>query len=150
MSKRLRIPYRTWQLHANLALVLALLAWMGAANQVRGQDYIEPEKPIKDLLPKAPATYEVGPITSDDLKYVPEVQLHASLGTKPEAFTSTVIMLARIVHINMIRQDGFLKARRPNAPIWRVCPLSWATPAAPTWIAAHNSPWPPGRSAWHC
>jgi hypothetical protein len=110
--------YRTWKPRLNLALFLALLAWMGPANPVQArQDDIDPQKPIKDLLPSPPDVYEVGPITRDDLTLVPEVELQAPLARDSQAFRSTALLLARIDHINQIRQDGFLKAliaERPN------------------------------------
>ncbi len=119
MSQRVRrgIRYRTWKPRLNLALFLALLAWTGPANPVRArQDYIDPQKPIKELLPPPPDFYDVGPVTSDDLTKIPEVQLQAPLARDAEAFRSTAILLARIDHINQIRQDGFLKALIAERP----------------------------------
>jgi hypothetical protein len=75
---------------------------------------IEPNTPIKDLLPVPPNARPIsGPQLSDDLSSIPEVEFQAAPGKNQptaELTKQTVHTMARINHLNAKKSDGFLEA----------------------------------------
>jgi hypothetical protein len=79
---------------------------------------IDPKTPLKDLLPASPKIRRsAGPLMTDDLRRVPEVQFEA-----PSGITNTVAIqhireqMAKINHLNGKKPDGFLEALRKERP----------------------------------
>ncbi len=71
---------------------------------------IDPNTPVKELLPTPPKAEKIAPVSGDDLTKVPEVQFQAPLAKDTDALQQTAIQLARINHVNRSETDGFLKA----------------------------------------
>ncbi len=79
---------------------------------------IEPNTPVKDLLPAPPkTTAPAGPVLSDDPAKVPEVQFQA----RPEKITNdgklteqAAHQLAKISHMNAKKTDAFMTALLEN------------------------------------
>jgi hypothetical protein len=86
----------------------------------RFQFNIAPNTPLKDLLPVPPRLKKTaGPLMSEDLAKVPEVDFQAPLAkdvSSEEAMKQTAHMIARINHLNGKRADGFLEALRGGRP----------------------------------
>jgi hypothetical protein len=80
---------------------------------------IDANTPVKDLLPTAPAANPVkGPVLSDDLKAVPEVEFQArpkitNDGKLPEQIAH---QLAKINHLNAKKTDEFMRALIASRP----------------------------------
>jgi hypothetical protein len=95
-----------------------------AANPIpappRFQFKIAPNTPLKDLLPVPPPDRKLaGPVLSDDLARVPEVEFQAPLPKgRPvdKAMEKTAFTIAKINHVNGKRADGFLEALRGERP----------------------------------
>ena len=80
---------------------------------------IDPKTPLKDLLPPAPEpTAITGPVLTDDLKKVPEIDFQAQVapGTKDDAKRATAHQIAKINHVNAKKTDAFLAALRESRP----------------------------------
>jgi hypothetical protein len=75
---------------------------------------IDPNTPLKDLLPVAPRIRRpVGPLQTDDLTRVPEVTFQEPWAkdlAKEKALERTAHAIAKINHLNQKDTDGFLKA----------------------------------------
>lgn len=73
----------------------------------------------KDLLPVAPKASARGPVTTDDLKAIPEVDF-AAAPAKDEAIDKRVNeaarQLAKINHVNKVKTDAFMAALLENRP----------------------------------
>lgn len=73
----------------------------------------------KDLLPTAPKAAPRGPVTTDDLKAIPEVDF-AAAPAKDEAIDKRVNeaarQLAKINHVNKVKTDAFMAALLENRP----------------------------------
>jgi hypothetical protein len=75
----------------------------------RFQFKIEPNTPVKDLLPTPPKTLSVlPPVANQDLTLVPELTFSEPVKGDTEKETAHVI--AKITHLNQHDDDGFLKA----------------------------------------
>src|SRR5262249_37139636 len=61
---------------------------------------IDPKTPVKELLPVAPTVKDVGPLVSDDLGRVPEVEFMAPVAKDGEAMQKVAHTIARINHLN--------------------------------------------------
>lgn len=80
---------------------------------------IDPKASAKDLLPPAPKTAATGPVTTDDLKAVPEVEFQA----RPEKNAAhdklahaMAHQIAKINHVNAKKTDAFMAALLENRP----------------------------------
>jgi hypothetical protein len=82
----------------------------------RFQFDIAANTPLKDLLPPPPKVHKpAGPLLTDDLAHVPEVEFQAAPTKEPageEAFKATAFTMAKINHLNGRKTDGFLSALR--------------------------------------
>lgn len=83
----------------------------------RLQFTIEANTPVKDLLPKPPKSAARGPVLTDDLSKVPEVEFEA----RPEKVSSDgklieqmAYQLAKINHMNAKKRDAFMAALLDN------------------------------------
>jgi hypothetical protein len=88
---------------------------------------IDPKTPLKDLLPVPPPDKKLtGPVLTEDLTKVPEVELQApapraknlleavSTRLDQEAEKKTSHMLAKINHLNVTKTDAFVEALLSN------------------------------------
>jgi hypothetical protein len=78
---------------------------------------IDPETPMKDLLPSAPKVAAIpGPVLHNDLEKVPEVDFRAPLaqGSKEDPTTDTAHQIAKINHANAKKTDAFMIALLEN------------------------------------
>ncbi len=76
---------------------------------------IDPQTPLKDLLPTAPKTGKARPVSSDDPARVPELQFQQAAPKDLPAnqiLHQTALTIARIKHINKKDKDAFIKALR--------------------------------------
>jgi hypothetical protein len=75
---------------------------------------IDPKTPTKDLLPTAPKVKPVaGPLLTDDLAKVPEVEVQArpaNPAADPKRLESAAHQLAKINHLNAKKTDAFMAA----------------------------------------
>ncbi|MBM3983801.1 MAG: hypothetical protein FJ304_26750 [Planctomycetes bacterium] len=71
---------------------------------------IEPNTPVKDLLPVAPKVAPVtGPVLTDDLKAVPEITF-AAPNEKRDPTAAAAHQIAKINHMNAKKADAFMAA----------------------------------------
>jgi len=81
---------------------------------------IDPNTPVKDLLPIAPkAAAGRGPVLTDDLAKVPEAEFQARSDVSPEpakAALLTALQLAKISHMNAKKADAFMAALLESRP----------------------------------
>jgi len=86
----------------------------GMGGQVRFQFKIDPETPLKNLLPAAPKVKKItAPILGDDLTRVPEVQFQSpDDAANAEAMKKIAHQIAKINHLNTKKTDGFIEALR--------------------------------------
>ncbi len=71
---------------------------------------IDPNTPVKDLLPVAPKVAPVtGPVLADDLKKVPEIDF-AAPNEKREPTAAAAHQIAKINHMNAKKTDAFMAA----------------------------------------
>jgi hypothetical protein len=82
----------------------------------RFQFDIAANTPLKDLLPVPPKVRKsAGPVLTDDLARVPEVEFQAPPAKElagEEALKATAYTMAKINHLNARKTDGFLSALR--------------------------------------
>jgi hypothetical protein len=71
---------------------------------------INPDTPLKDLLPIPPKARAAEPRLIDDIAQVPEVAFQEPLAKSPEALKSTAHTIAKINHLNRQKTDGFIEA----------------------------------------
>lgn len=91
------------------------------------QVIIDPKTPTKDLLPAAPrGTTRNGPILTDDLTQVPEIEFAAALAhDRPtEAAQTLARMIAGINHVNGRKHDAFMEALRAARPDLAALPMA--------------------------
>jgi hypothetical protein len=86
----------------------------GMGGQERFQFKIDPQTPLKDLLPAAPKVKKIAtPAHGDDLTRVPEVQFQASDdAVNAEAMKKIAHQIAKINHLNAKKTDAFIEALR--------------------------------------
>ena len=81
---------------------------------------IEPNAPVKELLPVAPKASPVrGPLLTDDLAKVPEAEFEARPETLPangKLTEQAAHQLAKINHLNAKKTDAFMAALLENRP----------------------------------
>jgi hypothetical protein len=86
----------------------------------REEVQIDPNTPLKDLLPEPPVIQTpTGPLTREELRAVPEVTFQApakSLGKKASREKPIVEQIAKINHLNRDKTDGFLVALLGQRP----------------------------------
>jgi hypothetical protein len=96
------------------------LAQAVAPPQQRFQFNIAPNTPLKDLLPDPPKVRKpAGPVLTEDLAEVPEVELQALPSKKLAADAATrnvALSIAKVNHLNAKKTDGFLEALRGERP----------------------------------
>jgi hypothetical protein len=76
---------------------------------------IDPETPLKELLPVPPQMAKVRPVTVDDPQQVPELQFQQALPKDLPAdkvLEQTALTIARVNHVNKKERDAFIKALR--------------------------------------
>jgi hypothetical protein len=71
---------------------------------------INPDTPLKDLLPIPPKAKPSAPRLIDDIAQVPEVAFQEPLAKSPDALKLTAHTMAKINHLNKKGTDGFLEA----------------------------------------
>ncbi len=75
----------------------------------RFQFKIDPSTPVKDLLPTPPkAGSPRGPVLTDDLTKVPEVEFQAKSDAPIKAVEQAAHQLAKISHLNAKKTDAFM------------------------------------------
>lgn len=80
---------------------------------------IDAKTPVKDLLPPPPAVKTVeGPVLSDDLKAIPEVEFQArpKITNDGKLTEQTAHQLAKINHLNAKKTDEFMRALIASRP----------------------------------
>ncbi len=81
---------------------------------------IDPKTPVKDLLPVAPKVASIGgPVLTDDLKKVVEVEFQAKLekvGPEVNLAERTAHQMAKINHMNAKKTDAFMSALLESRP----------------------------------
>jgi hypothetical protein len=83
----------------------------------RFQFTIDPQTPIKDLLPTAPKTVKVRPVSSDDPARVTELEFQQAAAKDLPAdkiLQQAALTVARINHVNKNDKDAFIKALRDH------------------------------------
>ncbi len=81
---------------------------------------IDPKTPVKELLPTPPNPPKTGPVVSDDLAKIPEVDFQArpeKIDPKTDMRREAAFQLAKIKHLNDKKSDAFmteLLASRPE------------------------------------
>jgi len=86
-------------------------------NAPRFQFTIDPQTPLKDLLPTAPKTVKSRPVSSDDPARVPEIEFQQKAPKDLPAdkiLHQAALTVARIKHLNMKDKDAFIKALRDH------------------------------------
>jgi hypothetical protein len=71
---------------------------------------INPDTPLKDLLPIPPKARTIAPRLIDDIAQVPEVAFQEPLAKSGDALKLTAHTMAKINHLNRQKTDGFLDA----------------------------------------
>jgi hypothetical protein len=96
------------------------LSNLGVGRGTRFDLKIEPNTPVKDLLPAAPKTApSKGPVLTDDLAKVPEAEFQAKPETIPQGGKMAEQMahqLAKINHLNAKKTDAFMTALLESRP----------------------------------
>ena len=109
----LPVPQAGQQPQFTPALVQQLQTMQGAAVQ-RFNFKIEPNAVLKDLLPVAPKVSPVrGPLLTDDLTKVPEVEFEArpeKVAADGKLTEQAAHQLAKISHVNAKKTDAFMAA----------------------------------------
>lgn len=85
----------------------------GAAEPPRPPVVIDPQTPIKELLPALPETSPHPGVLNEDLALVPEVMFARPLAknlSREKALDATEILAAKINLLNQKSEDGFIKA----------------------------------------
>jgi hypothetical protein len=92
-----------------------LLEQKAVEGAPRFQFKIDPQTPLKELLPTAPKTAKARPVTSDDPARVPELEFQQAAPKDLPAekvLEQTALTVARINHVNKKDKDAFIKALR--------------------------------------
>ncbi len=92
-----------------------LLQQKEAQGGPRFQFTIDPQTPVKNLLPTAPKTAKARPVSGDDLTHVPELEFQQAAPKDLPAdkvLEGTALTIARINHVNKKDKDAFIKALR--------------------------------------
>jgi hypothetical protein len=89
-------------------------------RDARFEFIIDPNTPVKDLLPAAPTLPKFGwAALADNLNQVPEVELQTPQrrgASTVEEITTTACLIAKINRLNNRKTDGFLEALRGSRP----------------------------------
>jgi len=89
---------------------------------------INPDTPLKDLLPVAPKDIpHKEPQLIDDISQVPEIAFQDSLARTPEARKLIARTMAIINHVNKEKTDGFMEALLRERTDLAGLPIAWAT-----------------------
>lgn len=100
------------------AMEVNLQQFIVAGTAARFQFKIDPKASLKDLLPIPPRIERMsGPVGTNDLSRVPEVQFEAAHGrANAEAIQHIAHQIAKINHLNDKKMDGFLAALQSERP----------------------------------
>src|SRR5262245_20522049 len=77
---------------------------------------INPDAPLRDLLPIPPKASAGAPRLIEDISQVPEVAFQEPLAKSPEALKLTAHTMAKINFLNRKKTDGFLEALLQERP----------------------------------
>lgn len=85
--------------------------------EMRFRFTIDPQTPLKDLLPTAPKMVKGRPVSSDDPARVPELEFQQKAAKDlpdDKILQQTALTIARIKHLNKKDKDAFIKALRDH------------------------------------